>query len=247
MLHLVRYFDVPMNPRLRLTWCLWVLTGWVWSAVATDGVSVEAPFPLKKGLTWSYEGKVEWTAPNSAKVLSTNVHWVMEVVDVLAGDGIQASVVHGLPDQLAWYEPGRVPGFAVLVSNTNCVYRVPATDEKDAKRLARRLVGRPIDPALSREAWLVFPLTRGMRWGEDDERTDNRYCWYVEGKRAKHLRIEGFPATAPAEVWTISYRTNPDHQRLELVEGLGITRYVYVHHGTVASVDVRLVSVRHRQ
>jgi hypothetical protein len=33
------------------------------------------------------------------------------------------------------------------------------------------------------------------------------------------------------------------HQILEIAPGVGITRYVFVHHGTVATADVRLVSI----
>lgn len=38
------------------------------------------------------------------------------------------------------------------------------------------------------------------------------------------------------------FRTNPDHQILEFTPGTGITAYVYSHHGTLAGVDVKLVS-----
>ena len=202
------------------------------------------PLPLKKGTQWTYEGKVEWTMENSAKVLSTNVHWVTEVVDVVQQGTVQASVVRGLPDELACYEPNRMPGFAVLVNLSNRLYRVPANSEQEAKKLAHRLANAPSKPLLSSEEWLVFPLAKGKRWGGDNLREDNNCCWYVQGWQAKHLRVEGYPAKQPADVWTLTYRTNPDHQIVDIVAGLGITRYVYAHHGTVASADVRLVSFR---
>jgi hypothetical protein len=41
--------------------------------------------------------------------------------------------------------------------------------------------------------------------------------------------------------WEIAYRTNPDHQLLRLVPGLGIRGFTYEHHGTVASATARLV------
>lgn len=43
---------------------------------------------------------------------------------------------------------------------------------------------------------------------------------------------------------TVEYRSLPDYQAIDLVPGVGITRFVYVHHGTVAETDVRLRSVR---
>ncbi len=215
-------------------------------AVTAIASPVETPLPLEKGMRWVYEGKVEWTVMNSTTVLSTNIHWVMEVVDVIENGAVRASLVRGLPDELAWYEPSRMPDFAVLVSITNHVYRVPANNEQDGKYLARRLVNEPHELPSSGEEWLAFPLEKGKRWGEGTDREDNNYCWYVEGKQVKNLRVKGYPANHPAAVWRLIYRTNPYHQIVDIVAGLGITRYVYTHHGTVASADVRLVSFERR-
>ena len=85
------------------------------------------------------QGKVEWTVRGSAKVLWTNIHWVMEVVNVRENGHVRAAVIRGLPEELAWYEPGRRPGFAVLVSITNHVYRISADSEQDGENLARQL------------------------------------------------------------------------------------------------------------
>lgn len=40
--------------------------------------------------------------------------------------------------------------------------------------------------------------------------------------------------------WELVYRSAPDHAIVRIVPGVGITSYVYEHHGTVASVDVHL-------
>jgi len=219
------------------------IIGLIWSTATVIAAPVGTPLPLEKGTRWAYEGKVEWTVVNSARVLSTNIHWVMDVVDVMEQGAVQASVVRGMPDELAWYEPNRIPGFAVLVSTTNHVYRIQADSEQDGENLARRLVNDPYKLPPRAEEWLVFPLAKGKRWGGDVERTDYNYCWYVEERKLKRLEVEGYRVKHPAAVWTLMYRTNPDHQIVGIVPGLGITRYVYAHHGTVASVDVRLVSV----
>lgn len=226
--------------------CLSTIIGLIGSAATAIAAPVATPFPLEKGMRWAYEGKVEWTVMNSAKVLSTNIHWVMDVVDVMQRGAVRASVVRGLPDELAWYEPNRLPGFAVLVSITNHVYRIPANSKQDGQNLARRLTSERCKLPPSAEDWLVFPLAKGKRWGGDSDRKDNYYCWYVQGKQVKNLWVEGNSAKNPAAVWTLIYRTNPDHQIMDLVAGLGITRYVFAHHGTVASADVRLVSFTHQ-
>lgn len=219
--------------------------GLIWGAVTALAAPVGTPLPLEKGMRWEYEGKVEWTVMNSTKVLSTNIYWVMDVVDVMERGAVRASVIRGLPDELAWYEPNRKPGFSVLLSLTNHVYRIPAKSEQDGQNLARRLTHEPFQLPSSAKEWLVFPLAKGKRWAGDTDREDNNYCWYVQGKKTKNLRVDGYPAKHPATVWTLIYRTNPDHQIVDLAEGLGITRYLFVHHGTVASADVRLVSFRH--
>ena len=54
----------------------------------------------------------------------------------------------------------------------------------------------------------------------------------------------GFESEHLLPTWQIVYRSLPDHQIMEIAEGLGIVRYVYEHHGTVASVDARLVLFR---
>jgi hypothetical protein len=225
---------------------LFTIIGLIWAAVSAVAATVVTPLPLEKGMRWEYEGKVEWTVMNSTKVLSTNINWVMEVVDVKERGAIRASVVHGLPDELAWYEPNRMPGFSVLLSVTNHVYRISASSEKDGETLARRFTREAYKLPSSAEEWLAFPLAKGKRWARDTDRVDNNYCWHVQGKKMKHLQISGYPAKHPAAVWTLIYRTNPDHQIVDFVEGLGITRYVFAHHGTVASADVRLVSFSHR-
>ncbi|MGO8926237.1 MAG: hypothetical protein ACLQU3_05020 [Limisphaerales bacterium] len=225
---------------------LLTIIGLIWSAATALAAPVGTPLPLEKGMRWAYEGKVEWTVMNSTRVLSTNIHWVMEVVDVIEKGAVRASVVRGLPDELAWYEPNRKPGFSVLLGVTNHVYRIPAASEKDGEKLAKRLTHEPDRLPSCAEEWLVLPLAKGKRWAGDSDREDNNYCWYVQGKKKRNVRVDGYAATHPAAVWTLIYRTNPDHQIVDLVEGLGITRYVFVHHGTVASADVRLVSFRHQ-
>ena len=73
-------------------------------------------------------------------------------------------------------------------------------------------------------------------------RPDKWYRWHVEEARCVQLR--GVSGIDPARQWReyrIGYRTNPAHVLVYFVPGLGITRYVYRHHGTPASTDVRLI------
>src|SRR5206468_1545948 len=152
----------------------------IWGAVTVIASPVDAPLSLEKGMHWAYEGKVEWTVMNSTTVLSTNIHWVTDVVEVMERGAVRASIVRGLPNEL------------------------------EGKNLARRLTNEPYELPSSVEEWLAFPLEKGKRWGEDTDRHDNNYCWYVQGKQVKNLRVKGYPASHPAVVWSLIYRTNPD-------------------------------------
>ncbi len=219
---------------------------WMCGVVAVLGAPpVPSPIPLEKGTQWTYAGKVEWTADDSAVVRSTNVQWVMDVVDVVQRGSVRASVVRGIPDELAWYEPARMPGFCVLLQVTNRVYRIEADNEKQAANLARELTDERHELPTSADEWLVLPLAKGQRWAVDAaDRKDNWYCWYVQEQKMKRLKVEGYRARGRAAVWSLVYFTNPDHQIVDIAEGIGITRYVFVHHGTVFSAHVRLVSLK---
>jgi len=204
--------------------------------------SISCPLPLEKGTQWNYEGKVEWTVPSSSKIKSANIRWTSEVVDSFKGSNLQAVVIRGFPDELAWYEPGQTPGFCVLFCVSNRVYRLRADGENGAKSLAWRLSKDPRTLPMNAEELLEWPLAVGRKWGQEPARDDTWYCWCVENAEVKTLSIKGFTGSRSPKVYQLAYRTCPDHQIMEIVPGLGIVRFVYNHHGTVASADVRLVS-----
>jgi hypothetical protein len=79
---------------------------------------------MDQGARWIYEGQVQWTVPGAAKVKTARIQWVTEVVEVFNGPQVQAAIVRGFPDELAWYEPGQSPRFSVLLSLSNQLYRI---------------------------------------------------------------------------------------------------------------------------
>lgn len=158
------------------------------------------------------------------------------------GANARAAVVRGFPDELAWYEPGKTPGFCVLLNVKNRLYRIGAEGKDQAARLARQLVENPRTPADGGEEILQWPLTVGHKWGQDPVRDDTWYCWCVEQVETKTLAVKGLTSNPASNVYRLAYRTCPDHQLVDVAPGLGIVRFAYAHHGTVASADVRLVS-----
>ena len=192
-----------------------------------------SPVPLEQGRQWHYAGQVVWTEANTGTVRTQQVQWVTEVVESCSGAVAQAAVVRGLPDELAWYEPERRPGCSVLLSAENRVYRMRATNEQEALTLARRLADEPAALPDGSELFLDLPLAVGRQWGAETTRADGWYGWQVEEPARTNA--------AGAAQFNLAYRTMPDHQVVELVPGVGITRYRYAHHGTPAAADVRLV------
>ncbi len=55
------------------------------------------------------------------------------------------------------------------------------------------------------------------------------YCWTIE---------EG------DDEFVLTFRTNPDHEIIHFKPNVGITRYVYGHHGSPCDIDVKLVKMR---
>jgi len=200
------------------------------------------PIPIEKGIQWVYEGKVEWTGIGFGGVKTAKIRWITEVVDVFKGTNAQAAVVRGFPSELVAYDPGQIPGFTVLLSLSNRVYCFSANAEKQATSLARRYSQVPSSVPGDFEALFQWPLVTGCKLGQNPVREDTWYCWCVEQVSKKPISVKGFDGNRSQKTYRLAYRTCPDAQFLDVVPGLGIVRFVYNHHGTVASTDVHLVS-----
>jgi hypothetical protein len=163
------------------------------------------------------------------------------------GPAGRAAVVRGWIQELAWYEPGRTPGFSLLLARNSRLYHMPTRDSSSAVASLAGAVESDSSPGQAWELVVDSGLAVGHIYGQDAERgnrPDTFYAWYVESRQA--IRPEAARSfLGPAAVqWRLVYRTAPDHQIVDIVSGLAITRYVYGHHGTVADTDVKLVSVK---
>jgi len=246
----------------------------VWAGIvlhAFPAAALTSPIPLGRGTKWVYEGEVVWTpiAGTYPRLPGTkltsedgvswtvlkpsdgaqraHVRWTTEVIDSFESKYGKVAVIRGYPDNLAWGEPDRPPTYCVLINITNGVYRIKARNREEALHRAREIASacRRGPDLLSEDSQILdLPLAVNKRWGGDTAREDAWYCWHVESQTQRRLTVKGAPASQPATVFTLAYRTLPDHQIVELCPGLGVIRYLYVHHGTVASADVRLVEFK---
>jgi len=195
--------------------------------------------PLSAGRSWTYSARISWTSAGSAASRDTTIAWTTRVLDARVHDSAQVAVVLDWPTALAWWEPGQRPDTSLLICVGARIYRI-AGRGGSAALVDSLLAGQrraSVDDLLLR-----LPLHTGDLYGrERSERTDTFYAWYVESASPVNDRLARMGARAADSVYTVVYRTLPDHQIVDYAPGLGLTRYVYGHHGTVAAASAVLL------
>jgi hypothetical protein len=170
----------------------------------------------------------------------------MDVLQIRSSRDARVALVRGWVQDLAWYTPAQRPTDSVLLEYRGRLYRFAAADSAAALDTLIEAVRDTSGAAHRVQLVIDSSLVVGRVFGQDrdtDKRGDGLYAWSVESRTAvsDHPRWLAL-ATTPVR-WRLAYRTAPDHQLLEFVPGVGVSRYVYAHHGTVANSDVRLSAV----
>ena len=211
-------------------------------AKTTNAVMKINAFPLVEGAYWIYKGQVLWMelGDTTGIVNEDTLTWKMEVLEVVNRGNVTGAFMKGHPDDLNWYEKGKERGFYVIIKVGSKYFY---GDTKDWERLKDKN-DNLIDLVNISNLFLDLPLWKGKKYGEDAQltRTDYYYCWFVTDKKEVYFKeIEGVEADVKRKQFSIMYRTNPDHVIIEFTPNIGITRYIYQHHGTVSEVDVKLI------
>lgn len=214
-----------------MTGARWLISGllavvFAASAGAVAGGDGDAVFPFVKGTTWAYAAKVKWTDDRTPR--STAVCWSSEVVDAFDHGDVAGALLEGGVWDLAWWSPDARPDSYVLL-RVDSRYYIVRDDAKNVFAAAKRWGREGLAGVLEPIPWFGTPLKAGELFRPSDAapREDTKYGWLVE--------------RATRAGYVLSYSTLPDEERMTLVPGVGITSYAYLHHGTVAEADVRLV------
>ncbi|HMQ52081.1 MAG TPA: hypothetical protein PKE64_02035 [Anaerolineae bacterium] len=194
-------------------------------------------FPLEEGNVWVYEGTVRWQ--HGADVKEETVTWTMAVVEIIERGPVRGIRLKGHPADLTWYEPGQQPRDHFIIQVNNKFYE---GFEETWQRL-QDPEDFLIDLVSEGMLMLDLPLWSGKSFGEAAQltRPDGFYHWLVTEEEIATLdKVTGISNDEPLTRYTVAFRTNPDHQIVDFVPGVGITHYIYSHHGTVSDVDVVL-------
>jgi hypothetical protein len=193
----------------------------------------QADFPLAKGNQWTYAATIKYHDDDIDSVITKQTNWLMEVVDVIPHGKANAFIVKGFPTDLVWYDGKADRGNYLLLVDSNKVYlsNLPPDDSlnirvKDSKDALT-------DLKTGYNIIFDFPLVKGKTWGADPEmpqRSDSMYAWVVQN------------TASLTQAAAIKYNTNPDHSIFHFQPGVGITGYQFEHHGTVMSLEMKLIS-----
>jgi hypothetical protein len=203
---------------------------------------VPAPvFSLAKGSTWTYQGDVKWDV--KGKVQQKVLTWKMLVVDKIdRSGGVVAYVMNGHPLDLAFYEDGKKPSDYLYLAKGNRVYQVTVISNDQIARVKN--ASDPLDDWMTDETVVLdLPLAANKKFGPAQFLSDpaGMNIWVVA--EAKPTKLAGIKGVTPADVteYTLNMRTNPDRESIFYVPNVGITRVTYLHNGTTAQVDVKLI------
>jgi hypothetical protein len=201
------------------------------------------PFPMTPGTSWLYAGQVRWQDQNNI-THEEQVSWRTEVRNFVEHPSVNARVaaIYGYPSDLDWTDGKPDTEYRPLVEFGGRFYLLSAdTLPATLKRLndpADNLAGL-LSPD---DLILEWPMAQGWRFCDPQGivRTDQLYCWFVDSVTpTTSYKLPG--AKNPyRDEYQLSYKTNPDQVNVSFVPDIGITRYEYHHHGSIADTTLTL-------
>jgi hypothetical protein len=188
-------------------------------------VLLAAAFPLAVGTQWVYRGTTRGDY-HDAKVVR-RVQTTMRVMSHANVGRYEVAVIDGEPSTIGCDkvpEPHKL--FTVIVRDGARYYETSTPNPSLPPDEAA--VKKEIEDATP---FLELPLASRKTVGCEQADNAPMYCWSVEP-----LPKRG--------AYRLTYRSNPTLETMEFEEGVGITRWQSVHHGSPCEIDLRLVSFR---
>jgi hypothetical protein len=226
-----------------------VLVLFVLAIQPQSAVSVQSSpdsFPLTAGTYWVYEGRSRWQADDGS-IQSARRRWRMEVPQTIDRGDVTVAVAKGFPGDDASERDEREPREYLIVKTASKDYFFVDGATPDEVFNASSSPEALSDLLTKKDEFfaLDFPLSPGKTYAQDDPantRTDTMYAWHVESRRKARLNgVRGVSRSRSVTTYRIAYRIQSDDTVVEFVPGIGITRFIYSHHGSVSDVDARLV------
>jgi hypothetical protein len=205
---------------------------------------VRQSFPLSPGTSWVYRGFVRSWEEGSTVGKVTAVTWTMSVIRRVERDGVSAAVVKGFPTDLDWSDGHAEPQLSILVETRDAKFYLHSEWETQSVLDQIDNPKYPLQDLARIDHWFMqLPLATGKRFCDDTgmQRPDGRYCRLTGASHPAELsHVKGL-TPVPRAAYEVEYDTNPDDQEFEFVDGVGITKYGYHHHGTTADTELRLI------
>jgi hypothetical protein len=218
---------------------------WPTNSAAQSAEDVESAFPLSKGNYWIYKGIVKWTGVidtlDTIGELEDTLIWKMEVLDFVDRDHVKGYVVKGHPILLAWYSPNKERNVVYIIQVGAGKYYWGNEEDLNRLRDQEDNLGELVSAG---NLFLDLPLELGKVFGETEQitRLDYSYSWHVvNAEEVKLENVKGIPPLDGIEQYTLLYQTLSERQAFQFVPYVGITKFGYVHWGTVAECDVELL------
>lgn len=160
------------------------------------------------------------------------------MIDTESAGQAKLVLVRGFVTELAWSKRPATPGLSILVCSAGDLHHFEGRSDEETRAA---FVQRDSSLVIRSRVLLQAPLYNGQVFGQDSPRHDALYGWDVE-TLLKASRAPPSCGAGGGDAYRLTYRTNPDLTVLDWLDGVGVARYTYEHHGTPARVDVRLVS-----
>jgi hypothetical protein len=220
-----------------------------WCSARTVFADQPELFPLQKGNFWIYEGDVSWVEANPAtgknQIYRKHLTWRSEVTATEKKDNFLAALLHGFPTDLTWYDSHTVPSDRLLLLIGTDYYEITDHAVETFQKIvaAKGDWGKCYQDIDAAQSFLPGPLAGGKYFGgSPGNYISGRYCYIIDDPAPFDLAsVKNAPKLAHPVGYSIGYHANPEEDEMEVVPGLGIVHYGYIHNGTTMNVDIHLV------